>query len=68
MTCDLLQAGARSPSLTRVFAAAANMLLLDTFIQSSALLDLTRVSLARPAPELGGAYARSWSIGTSRAW
>ena len=62
MTVDLLDAGARPPSATCVFSATANMLLLDTYIRPSALLGLTRNNVAWPAPELGGAYAQSWSV------
>ena len=62
MTVDLLDTGARPLSGTRVFSATANMLLLDTYIRPSALLGITRNNVARPATELGGAYAQSWSI------
>ena len=59
---DLLSGGNRAPTAARVFAAAANMLLLDTYVRPGALLELTPGHLARPAPRLGGMYARFWSL------
>ena len=62
MTSDLLTSGGRQPSFTRLFAAVANMLLLDTYIRPSALLELTRRNVARPSPELGGVYGKHYAI------